>query len=105
MLCFLPGQLAAREIPPYGMPLVAVHRITDLPLEYSRQYSPSSRRLLETWFVQKEHLSNLTAGIFGIATNRSLPAQDLPEAPLLRASLVLPESHLTSGSLPGSDWL
>jgi hypothetical protein len=107
MAFFPPGQLASGELPPYGMPVAA--GLTGLPTSLWNIRTNTRLGHGDYWrrglFVQKDCLTELTAGIFGIAISRTLPVLRLPESPIASIASILPKNHIASGDLPSSNWL
>jgi hypothetical protein len=107
MLAFPPGQLMSAEAPSYGLPVAT--GLTGWPTSLWSNHTNTKLGHGGYWkegiFKDKALLSELCAGIFGVAVERNISVTGLLTMPSAQAFSILPERQLATGRLPGSRWL
>jgi hypothetical protein len=107
MLAFPGGQILSGEVAAYGVPVAT--GLTGSPSALWSGHANSGLGHGDYWrqgiFRDRSVLSQLCAGIFGIAVQRDLTVSELLTIPAELNYSILPERQLASGRLPGSDWL
>jgi hypothetical protein len=107
LTAFPPGQVLAGEAPLYGLPLAA--GLTGSPRSLWHSHANTHINHGAYWreglFKGGTALSQLCAGIFGVAIDREISLSELPRVRTDSALSILPENQLPTGRLPGSDWL
>jgi hypothetical protein len=106
MVAFPPGQIAAGEIPIYGVPQAVGYwglpEIWNIRCNTTLGHGGYWKRGLHK---SSGHISELLSGMFRLVVERDLQGVDLPVLTESSVASILPERNLPSGLLPGADWL
>lgn len=104
---FGPGQLAAREIPPWGLPVAA--GLSGRPRELWSDHAATGLGHGGYWgeglFREVTVASQVCSAAFWVAMQRVLPSANLLTTPRTGGLSILPERTLSSAGLRGQNWL